>query len=566
MRKSASADRSTAESQGRGSPVFLLFSPPGTDTDAMARAAHAAGLNLAADAAGSARYAMSAALEAAASEIDALFGAQADGPGPLILANRSPALSRRRIDKALEAHLARARTAISEALPVVQAGRVVAAGSMGTFPRFWIKAMEQSGIDVRPVLLWSDPLAVAQRVRSTRGEPLRQTLFAWHHSVLETLAAAPARLAVTDREGDLEVFGLPAPAAGDQAARTGPSDAEDLSQSGVVSEQTRVLEQVLRQWPKLERKARVAAIEDLRARFDEAVTLTGAVRIVTLPGRAPSSDTAPQPEPATAGAAELGPEQASAPAVADKALRPLLLHYHIFKNAGTSVDRMLRANFGERWLEHEFTGGTIKDRNERFREFLAQRTELDAFSSHTAMLPVPVLPGRKVFPVIFVRHPLLRLRSAYQFERRQDAETKGALLAKSTDLAGYLTALLDDPKMRQARNFQGFRFAAGTPGPAAHEARRARETLAALPFVGLVEAYDESVERLGQLVRPLFPDFRAMALHENATSADRAATVADKLDALRGEIGPALFDRLVAENALDLELFERVSSTYSLPA
>ena len=37
--------------------------------------------------------------------------------------------------------------------------------------------------------------------------------------------------------------------------------------------------------------------------------------------------------------------------------RPIIIHYHLFKNAGTSLDRTLRQNFGVTWatIEHEPT-------------------------------------------------------------------------------------------------------------------------------------------------------------------------------------------------------------------
>jgi hypothetical protein len=34
------------------------------------------------------------------------------------------------------------------------------------------------------------------------------------------------------------------------------------------------------------------------------------------------------------------------------AQRKVVIHYHLFKNAGTSVDRMLKEIYGERWVTH----------------------------------------------------------------------------------------------------------------------------------------------------------------------------------------------------------------------
>ena len=36
--------------------------------------------------------------------------------------------------------------------------------------------------------------------------------------------------------------------------------------------------------------------------------------------------------------------------LAGVATRPLLLHYDVFKNAGSSIDRMLEAAFGSAWI------------------------------------------------------------------------------------------------------------------------------------------------------------------------------------------------------------------------
>ena len=34
--------------------------------------------------------------------------------------------------------------------------------------------------------------------------------------------------------------------------------------------------------------------------------------------------------------------------------RTIILHYHLFKNAGTSVDAILKRIFGDRWVTREF--------------------------------------------------------------------------------------------------------------------------------------------------------------------------------------------------------------------
>lgn len=525
--------------------VILLFGLPESGADDIARAIHAAGASLATDhdpAPG--RFGVSAGIDTVAGEINAAFGITAENAGPLVVAQTSLAASRGKIDRSIERFQPQAAAAISAALAGDRSGPVViVAARMASFPRFWLQAFADAGAAVRPILLHRNPIAVAQLARASGRAP-RQTVFLWHLTALETLSAAPEMVEVLRiPDADLTGFGLarPSPPALTPHAR----DDADLARAAIVSDQTRMLDRLLHDWAALGREARGEAVESLQQRFDDAVTLTGAARIVQVEADDDRRRKVAHADPVA---------RASAPL-------PLLFHYHIFKNAGTSVDKMLKANFAEAWAEREFATGTPAERHQQVRAFLTERADLMAIASHTAPLPEPELPGRQVFPIIFVRHPLLRVRSAYQFERGQDATTRGAILAKTTDLAGYVTALLAEPKLRHLRNFQTARFAAGMPGRPADELRRALDTAARLPFVGLVEAYDASVVRLGERVRPLFPDFRTVALHENVTSR-ASGTTEEKLAALRDELGPPLYDRLLAENAHDLELFEYVCGTY----
>jgi hypothetical protein len=190
-----------------------------------------------------------------------------------------------------------------------------------------------------------------------------------------------------------------------------------------------------------------------------------------------------------------------------------------------------------------------------------ERPNLLAFSSHTAQLPVPVLEGVSIFPIIFVRHPIDRLRSAYSFERVQNSDTLGARIAKENDFAGYLRELLRLPLNRSARNFQVGRLARNEPAKAASELVRALRALKALPFIGLVEAYDRSIERLENLLKPRFPRFQAVVVHKNATHAEHSS-LEDRLAAVEKEIGVELFKTICAANADDLEVYSAVKACY----
>ncbi|MCA1749065.1 MAG: hypothetical protein LC634_05865 [Sphingomonadales bacterium] len=237
----------------------------------------------------------------------------------------------------------------------------------------------------------------------------------------------------------------------------------------------------------------------------------------------------------------------------------------MFKNAGTSVDAMLKANFGDRWATQEFETNDPSRNKMLVEQFLRDHPEISALSSHTALLPAPQLAERAVFPIIFVRHPLLRLASAYRFEVKQDADTFGARLAKRTDFPGYVEELLLQNEPGQARNFQAGRLAMNFPDSEGARFNRALRAVDALPFVGLVEAYDRSVDRLARMLEPHFPDFEPLIVQENV-SGGAAHDVEGRLAEIRQQLGNDLFLRLSDANREDTAIFESVRERYRQPA
>lgn len=188
----------------------------------------------------------------------------------------------------------------------------------------------------------------------------------------------------------------------------------------------------------------------------------------------------------------------------EKDKRKIIFHYHLFKNAGTSIDAALKEAFGEKnWVTKEFPNNPTKNRTE-VKEWILDNPEAVCFSSHTAFLPPPQIDGVDVFPIIFLRNPVDRIISAYNFERKQQAETFGAVLAKHTDLEGYVKVRLALPNDRQCRNFQTHRLSMMYPESEGDELTRAKKALKELPFVGRVEKFEESIGELNRKLEKFF--------------------------------------------------------------
>lgn len=239
------------------------------------------------------------------------------------------------------------------------------------------------------------------------------------------------------------------------------------------------------------------------------------------------------------------------------ASRTILLHYHLFKNAGTSLDALLQEAFPGRWVTREFGAGPADAHRRELEDWITGEPEAVCFSTHTGRLPAPQPAGVRVLPVVFVRHPLDRIASAYAFERTQDSETYGAVLARHTSLAGYIATRLALPGDPQCRNFHAsFLARSGGDGEGSFPSR-AMEGLASLPFVGVVEDFAGSLVRLGRwLAAEGLGEIDLVPVAKNV-SRDHRQSLADRIDALRQEIGADLFARLEEANETDLAIHRR---------
>ncbi len=245
-------------------------------------------------------------------------------------------------------------------------------------------------------------------------------------------------------------------------------------------------------------------------------------------------------------------------------IRNVIVHYHFFKNAGTSLDHILKKAFPQAWLplETDERGAITAERIlEQFRE----KPELKVISSHTARLSLPAADDLRIFPIVFLRHPLDRISSVYQFERRQTEETEGSLQARKLDLPEFVEWRLERPRDFSFRNFQAHRLAGLAGNETGDLFERGLQGLQNLPFVGLVEAFDASISVLERWLKPDFPDTQFSTVKLNVTQSGDS-TLIERLANLKATLGSELHARLLRENEADLRLYHHVARMYERAA
>lgn len=243
---------------------------------------------------------------------------------------------------------------------------------------------------------------------------------------------------------------------------------------------------------------------------------------------------------------------------------PIIIHFHIFKNAGSSIDRILSTTFGERWASFEGDTPTSLLRPEDLRSFIAQRPGLRAISSHLLRPPAPA--ELDALPIVLIRHPLDRAFSVYSHERRGPAhDLHSTRTAQRTDFREFVRWCLDQKALggMVIANYQVIHLS-----PASFRCAHIYDALAsdddlqdAIDFLsdracfGTVDRFDGAVARLRQMAASIGLPIRDASATENMTHG-RPSELDARVAIAREQLGHDLYRRFRQENDLDYRLFE----------
>jgi len=216
----------------------------------------------------------------------------------------------------------------------------------------------------------------------------------------------------------------------------------------------------------------------------------------------------------------------------------VIVHCHMFKNAGSTLDWSLNRNFGGRFLQlWNDPDGRTED--QQLEALLRDRKDLCAVSGHRLSPPFPDVAGVKLLPAFIIRNPIERAYSVYCFEREQAEVTPGSKKAKRLSFRDYIRWRMDPRKPLALRNFQSA-FCAGR-----HRGRdparifeQALQNLRAAPLVATLELYDSSMVVFEQTLRPYFGELDLSHVKQNVGRyRDGKAPGAPKMKVLRKLLG-----------------------------
>jgi len=245
--------------------------------------------------------------------------------------------------------------------------------------------------------------------------------------------------------------------------------------------------------------------------------------------------------------------------------RKVLVHFHIFKNAGTSIDRVLKECFKKRWLTHDRPAPSAKLTAQEMDVFLRENPKALAVSSHQVAPPVSS-EVCDVYPILLLRHPIDRAYSAYLFEwgwqdgNKTEPERPFAEYVEEKLKLRRRTAIEDYQALHLANtSYDTIEITPDTPDEVV--ASNAASFLEGLPCFGLVEEYGRSLAWFDRVLGGHFRNLRFRELRANSLQ-DASLTLDEKLARIRGKLGEAAYEELEARNTLDLALYERARSLF----
>ena len=89
--------------------------------------------------------------------------------------------------------------------------------------------------------------------------------------------------------------------------------------------------------------------------------------------------------------------------------RNVIIHAHIFKNAGTTFDHSLRGNFKDSFIDHR-EDDLVRNDPDFFEGYLNQNKHVNAFSSHSVYHKPIGLKNTDLHVIHFFRHYLFLLQ------------------------------------------------------------------------------------------------------------------------------------------------------------
>jgi hypothetical protein len=236
--------------------------------------------------------------------------------------------------------------------------------------------------------------------------------------------------------------------------------------------------------------------------------------------------------------------------------RHVIVHYHIFKNAGTTLAGALARNFGKEFASIDSPQHGRRLPPDELIAFLNANPHVAAISSHDLRPPAPALAGTTIHELLLLRHPVDRIRSMCDFYRRspvnQDPLTKEA---KHVSVSMFLQFVIDNMPNLITNAQLNLVANGGAKIPEQDDLDRAANVIGSMCGIGVVEEANIFAVTAECFLQQFFPGLSLSHNRENV-SRGRAHRLNARLRHFSTVCGGKIYHKLVSLNQLDAKLVE----------
>lgn len=237
------------------------------------------------------------------------------------------------------------------------------------------------------------------------------------------------------------------------------------------------------------------------------------------------------------------------------AKRRILLHYHIFKNAGTTISFILKRNFKRRvaFLDSKNFNAILETRT--LLDFLEKHRRTKAVSSHQLRPPMPQDERFLFREILFLRDPLARLSSTYDFYRRSAISADPLTIeAKKRTTSDFMRLLIENYPY-YVNNVQVNFLAALNRREGETELQTAFRVACDVHVLGVTELFDLGAVTAQYLLEDDFGPMDFAYVAKNVSSM-KPRDLDLHLSQFREACGEQIYAQLMQRNALDTELLK----------
>lgn len=243
----------------------------------------------------------------------------------------------------------------------------------------------------------------------------------------------------------------------------------------------------------------------------------------------------------------------------------MLIHYHIFKNAGSTIDWILQKNFGKDALKLDESNPDGHIKPQTMLEFLHEHPSPKSFSSHQLRFPTPQNQDYRFLPIVFIRHPIDRIFSIYHFlHHNPDVnELNDILKANNSTLKDFVQFNLKSNPKRMRDNQLKFLARRGKIRLyGKHYLFRAYRTIKKCTVLGIVERMDDSLVLAEEILQNYFPEIDLAYVAQNIRT--RNPSLEKRIEEGKDEIGETLMNKLITINKWDFSLYKYANNELNL--